>query len=52
MAKFDLKSASNHVPVHLDDRWLMGMVRSRVEKLQVVLQVGSASLGWTPVSHL
>lgn len=26
MAKFDLKSAYRHVPVHPDDRWLLGMV--------------------------
>ena len=25
MAKFDLKSAYRHVPVHPDDRWLLGM---------------------------
>jgi len=25
MAKFDLKSAYRHVPVHPEDRWLLGM---------------------------
>ena len=26
MAKFDLKAAYRNVPVHPDDRWLLGMV--------------------------
>jgi hypothetical protein len=26
MAKFDLKSAYRNIPVHPDDRWLLGMV--------------------------
>ena len=26
MAKFDLKAAYRQVPVHLDDRWLLGMI--------------------------
>ena len=26
MAKFDLKAAYRNVPIHLDDRWLLGMV--------------------------
>ena len=25
MAKFDLKSAYRHIPVHPDDKWLLGM---------------------------
>ena len=26
MAKFDLKAAYRNVPVHPDDRWLLGMI--------------------------
>ena len=46
MAKFDLKSAYWNIPVHPDDRWLLGMVWEEKLFMDTALPFGLHSAPW------
>ena len=46
MAKFNLKVAYRNVPVHLDDRWLLGMIWEDQLLWTLPLPFGLRSVPW------
>jgi hypothetical protein len=43
LAKFDIKAAYRNVPVHLDDRWLLGLVWDDMIYVDAALPLGLRS---------